>query len=290
MPRSSLETAVSFAAATLLPFAAVTEAFAPAALPLAGSRNAPAKSSVSSLCMATPIPDRRSVIKAGLAGAATLALGVVPAMAQEGDWMQVDDPNGKTYWYNVKTQKTSATNPAGGDAPAAAPAGKEGGAEAKDTATKASKMGGVLTQYKDVNKGFSILRPNGWNQFDTAPGEYDIKWEDIVEKSELLMVGSSPVKSAKSVDALGALDKVGASLATKKKAELVDSKEREIEGVKYYTFTFKQGDAKLGAREVYQLCISKGRLWSVTATTAEKRWAKRKELFDNVMLSFRPRL
>lgn len=66
--------------------------------------------------------------------------------------------------------------------------------------------------------------------------------------------------------------------------------EREIEGVKYYTFTFKQGDAKLGAREVYQLCISKGRLWSVTATTAEKRWAKRKELFDNVMLSFRPRL
>jgi len=25
----------------------------------------------------------------------------------------------------------------------------------------------------------------GWNQFDAAPGEYDIKWEDLVEKSEV---------------------------------------------------------------------------------------------------------
>ena len=53
------------------------------------------------------------------------------------------------------------------------------------------------------------IQPNGWNQFDTAPGEYDVKWEDLVEKSELVMVGSSPVKTATSVDALGDVDTVG---------------------------------------------------------------------------------
>ena len=40
-------------------------------------------------------------------------------------------------------------------------------------------MGGLLEPYKDINKGFSLYRPAGWNQFDSAPGEYDIKWEVI---------------------------------------------------------------------------------------------------------------
>ena len=42
----------------------------------------------------------------------------------------------------------------------------------------------------------------------------------------------------------------GANLAKKKKAVLVDAKTNEKEGVKYYTFVFKAGDDKKGAREV----------------------------------------
>ena len=47
---------------------------------------------------------------------------------------------------------------------------------------------------------------------------------------------------------------------------------------------------KTGAREVYQLCVNKGKLWSVTATTAEKRWEKRKDLYGSIMASFAPKL
>lgn len=43
-------------------------------------------------------------------------------------------------------------------------------------------------------------------------------------------------------------------------------------------------------KQVYQLCINKGKLWSVTATTSEKRWAKRKELYGAIMASFAPKL
>jgi len=52
------------------------------------------------------------------------------------------------------------------------------------------------------------MRPSGWNEFQNAPGEYDVKWEDLVERTELAMVGSNPVKTATSVEALGGIDTV----------------------------------------------------------------------------------
>lgn len=66
--------------------------------------------------------------------------------------------------------------------------------------------------------------------------------------------------------------------------------QRTADGIDYYKFIFKAGDEKIGAREVYQLCVNKGRLWSVTATTSEKRWLKREPFYANVMQSFIPKL
>ena len=242
---------------------------------------------------------RRAIVRSGVAAASTAFLSQVPALAA---WEEYEDDDGTPVWVNEETGEESKTDPTKkkkkgkkAKAPAADTAaepaasapvekGKEGGLP------KISSTSGQVTKYKDINKGFQILKPNGWNQFDTAPGEYDVKWEDLVEKSELVMVGSSPVKTATSVDALGDVDTVGANLAKKKKAVLVDAKTNEKEGVKYYTFVFKADDDKKGAREVYQLCINKGKLWSVTATTSEKRWAKRKELYGAIMASFAPKL
>jgi len=209
--------------------------------------------------------------------------------------------DGTSVWVNSETGEESKTDPSKKKAkkakkekaaePAAAEDAQVAAADKKDGGMpKVSKVSGQVTKFKDINKGFQILKPIGWNQFDTAPGEYDVKWEDLVEKSELIMVGSSPVKSATSVDALGDIQAVGASLAKKKKAKLIDAKENNKDGILYYTFVFKAGDDKAGAREVYQLCVSKGKLWSVTATTAEKRWEKRKDLYGSIMASFAPKL
>eukprot|EP00802_Teleaulax_amphioxeia_P022244 Tamp_22670.p1 GENE.Tamp_22670~~Tamp_22670.p1 ORF type:complete len:313 (-),score=99.42 Tamp_22670:136-954(-) len=244
------------------------------------------------------MPVRRAFIRAGAAAASTAFLAQLPALAADSDWFETEDGD----WYNEVTGESSPTDPrkkakakkskakaapAADEEVAAAPAKGEGKAEGMP---KVSKMSGQISQYKDINKGFSIMKPNGWNQFDTAPGEYDVKWEDLVEKSELVMVGSSPVKSASSVDALGDIDAVGASLAKKKKASLVDAKTNTKDGILFYTFVFKAGDDKKGAREVYQLCVNKGKLWSVTATTTEKRWGKRKDLYGAIMASFAPKL
>ncbi|KAJ1480306.1 PsbP-domain-containing protein [Baffinella frigidus] len=286
---------------------ACAEAFTPgAALPLAGSRSAAtASKSTVNMCAqqsAVQIPSRRAILKAASAASAVLMLGIVPGasfaakaeVAEEvaaapvaaapSDWMEVEDANGKITWYNAKTQKTSALNPTV----------KGTGTKVDDdekAQVKFSRMGGVLTQYKDTSKGFQLMRPSGWNEFQNAPGEYDVKWEDLVERTELAMVGSNPVKSATSVEALGTVDKVAASLAKKKKAKVIEAVERtDDNGIKYYTMVFQAGEGKTGAREVYTLCVYKGRLWSVTTTTSEKRWARREDLYKNMHLSFIPKL
>jgi len=247
---------------------------------------------------------RRAIIRSGVAAASSAFLAQVPALAA-GVWEEFEDDDGTSVWVNSETGEESKTDPskkkkgkgkkaakATAEEPAAAAGGEKVAAADKKEGgmPKVSKVSGQVTKFKDINKGFQILKPIGWNQFDTAPGEYDVKWEDLVEKSELIMVGSSPVKSATSVDALGDVQAVGANLAKKKKAKLIDAKENSKDGILYYTFVFKAGDDKTGAREVYQLCVSKGKLWSVTATTAEKRWDKRKDLYGSIMASFAPKL
>jgi len=262
------------------------------ALPLRANVRATATAAPVSMSAASDgMAVRRAIIKSGVAAASTAFLAQMPALAADSDWFETEDGD----WYNEKTGESSETDPTKKKAKKSK-AGKtlsgEGGAAAKgkDGAKVSTNIRGITSQFKDINKGFSVLKPNGWNQFDSAPGEYDVKWEDLVEKSELVMVGSSNVKSATSVDALGDIDTVGAGLAKKKKAVLADAKENTKDGILYYTFVFKAGDSKKGAREVYQLCVSKGKLWSVTATTTEKRWAKRKDLYGAIMASFVPRL
>ncbi len=106
-------------------------------------------------------------------------LGSSPVWADDAaDWMEVEDPSsGKTYWYNTKTQKTSFEKPGASAAAAPESASSAGSAASSEEKVKISRMGGLLDVYKDINKGFSLYKPTGWNQFEAAPGEYDIKWE-----------------------------------------------------------------------------------------------------------------
>ena len=124
-------------------------------------------------------------------------------------------------------------------------------------------MGGLLEPYNDVGKGWRINKPSGWvrppppprhtpgappsftpppsecaaacrhsqNQFDTLPGVYEMKWEDLVATNrEVLLVATTPVKSTTtSVDMLGDVTEVGRKLGKGKK-ELLSAKAVEKEG------------------------------------------------------------
>jgi len=136
-------------------------------------------------------------------------------------------------------------------------------------------------------QGLKVSRPSGWNQFDGSPETYVVKWSDIINRDELVVLNSTPVKaSTTSVEALGDVQEIGKKLAKGRGAELVEAKARLTEGVLFYEFEFK-GEA---ISELASLCVAKGRLWNLSATAATKRWAKKRDLFKGVIGSFLPKL
>jgi photosystem II oxygen-evolving enhancer protein 2 len=80
---------------------------------------------------------------------------------------------------------------------------------------------------------------------------------------------------------------LGESLAAKRNAKLVRAEEHITDGILFYVFDFAIND---GTHQLLQLCVNKGRIWSLDANTVEKRWPKREELYYNVIGSFMPKL
>jgi photosystem II oxygen-evolving enhancer protein 2 len=133
-----------------------------------------------------------------------------------------------------------------------------------------------------------MMVPSGWNKFDGEVGAYDLKWQDLVDSSENIKISSNPVKSTtSSIDVLGDVQTVGESLAAKRNAKLLSATERQTDGVLFYKFDFAIND---GTHQLLQLCVCKGRVWSIDASAKEKRWDKRVELYNNVLGSFMPKL
>mmetsp|Transcript_15424 Transcript_15424/g.22719 ORF Transcript_15424/g.22719 Transcript_15424/m.22719 type:complete len:231 (-) Transcript_15424:136-828(-) len=158
----------------------------------------------------------------------------------------------------------------------------------EETARVTTRMGGLLEKYQDGPRGFVILAPSGWNKFEGEVGAYDVKWQDLVDPKDNVKISSTPVKSTTtSIDVLGDVKVVGEGLATKRNAKLLSAEERLTDGVLFYKFDFAIND---GTHQLLQLCVNKGKVWSLDANSSEKRWSKRSEMYENILGSFIPKL
>uniref|UniRef100_A0A6S8ZX58 PsbP C-terminal domain-containing protein n=1 Tax=Ditylum brightwellii TaxID=49249 RepID=A0A6S8ZX58_9STRA len=158
----------------------------------------------------------------------------------------------------------------------------------EETPRIVSRMGGLLERYQDGARGLSLLVPSGWNKFEGEVGAYDVKWQDLVDPRENVKISSSPVKSTtSSIDVLGEVQEVGLKLAAKRDAKLIKAEERITDGILFYKFDFAIND---GTHQLLQLCVNKGKVWSLDANTTEKRWSKREEMYNNILGSFLPKL
>lgn len=150
----------------------------------------------------------------------------------------------------------------------------------------AADVSGFVTPYKDLPKGFTILKPNGWNEFEALQDNYDIKWQDVIQPLEFITVLTSPVAKDKSLTDLGTAEQVGTKLATARNAKLINAAEKDIEGIPAYLFEIKRESA----HQLTLLTVNKQKLYSVNASCSEKRWNKREKLLRAVVDSFRPKL
>jgi len=88
-------------------------------------------------------------------------------------------------------------------------------------------------------------------------------------------------------DVLGDVKALGDNLATKRGAKLVSAEERITDGILFYTFDFALEDK---THQLLLLCVNKGKIWSLDANSTEKRYAKREEMYKNILGSFMPKL
>lgn len=151
---------------------------------------------------------------------------------------------------------------------------------------KAGDLSGLVTPYKDLPKGFSILRPSGWNEFEGLQEAYDIKWQDVIQPLEFITVLTTPLGKDKSLRDIGPSDDVGKKLAGGRGGELVKAVEKDIEGVPAYVFEIKKGPT----HQITLLAVNKQKLYSVNASCTERRWPRREKLLRGVVDSFKPKL
>ena len=148
-----------------------------------------------------------------------------------------------------------------------------------------TKMGGLLEKYADVNRGFRLLKPTTWNQFDGEPGAYDVRWVDVVAPAESVTLSTSTYGAGQSIEDLAAVDKLGAKLAAAR-GTLTGARARRSDSILFYDYSF----AGEGRRELLTMCVHKGRLWQLAAKAPEASWGKREALYLNVVGSFVPKL
>ena len=157
--------------------------------------------------------------------------------------------------------------------------------------------------FTDVGRGFRLLRPFGFNEFEGAGGGYLVKFASLFDVDENVVVGSAPATAGKtSITDYGNLQQLGEKLASKRGGKLVSASARETEGIVYYAFQFENPlDPSLprpGSKstkpqavvELYELCVNKGRLWSVQATANDKTFPQREATLRAALDSFIPRL
>lgn len=71
--------------------------------------------------------------------------------------------------------------------------------------------------YSDVGRGFKMLRPFGFNEFDGAGAGYAVKFASLFDVDENVVVGSTPASAGKtSITDYGTLESIGEKLAAKR--------------------------------------------------------------------------
>ena len=166
-----------------------------------------------------------------------------------------------------------------------------------------NKRSSDLQSYSDITKGFKLLRPFGFNEFDGAGGGYAVKFASLFDVDENVVIGSAPATAGKtSIVDYGDVDELGKKLATKRGGTLKSASARQTDGIVFYQFEFEnpldpslprtgpKNNRPTVSIELYELCVNRGRLWSVQATSNDKLFKDHEQTFRHVLASFLPKL
>jgi photosystem II oxygen-evolving enhancer protein 2 len=150
-----------------------------------------------------------------------------------------------------------------------------------------------LKSYVDTGDGYEFLYPNGWQPVKVTNGP-DVVFHDIIERSENVSVVLSSVPEGKTLADLGTPGEVGYQLQKNaiappdsgRKAELVNAESRQSGDKTYYLLEYSVKLPNQRRHNLASVAVSRGKLYTLNASTTEKRWGKLQNLFEQVAKSF----
>ncbi len=152
-----------------------------------------------------------------------------------------------------------------------------------------------LQSYIDNIDGYGFLYPIGWIQVElTQEGGPDVVFHDIINPTENVSVVINAVPDGQSLDDLGSPTEVGYSLqqnalapeGSGRTAELVDAQERNAGESKFYMLEYKVHLPDQDRHDVASVVVHRGQLYTINASTTERRWNRMKDIMQNIVTSF----
>lgn len=150
-----------------------------------------------------------------------------------------------------------------------------------------------LQSYVDSKDGYEFLYPNGWLPVQVSNGP-DVVFHDMIERTENVSVVISSVPQGKSLADLGTPGEIGYQLQKNaiappdsgRKAELVNAESVESGDKTYYLLEYNVKLPNAERHNLASVAVSRGKLYTLNASTTEKRWGKVKNIFEQMAKSF----
>ncbi|MGK7905670.1 MAG: photosystem II reaction center PsbP [Synechococcus sp.] len=152
-----------------------------------------------------------------------------------------------------------------------------------------------LQTYTDRSGLFTFAYPNGMNQVAAAPSNtgQSILFRDLVYGDELVDLTVADYDKADTIDGLGSIPEVGERVANNllapegsgRTATLVNGGSIDRDGQMYYIFEYTLDADGMPRHDMVAVTIKRHKLYTLTASTSERRWNTVKGAFYEVAKS-----
>ena len=159
--------------------------------------------------------------------------------------------------------------------------------------TACSGAGAGLNSFQSPDGRYAFLYPTGWSRVAVSGGP-QVVFHDLINSDETVSLVVSDVDADDELQQLGSAVAVGERLrrdviapeGSGRQADLVEARERDNAGHRFYDLEFAVHLEDRDRHELATVVVDRGRLYTLATSTNEARWSKVKGLFQQVIESF----
>ena len=150
-----------------------------------------------------------------------------------------------------------------------------------------------LEPFTSPDGRYGFLYPTGWTKVAVNSGP-EVVFHDLINSDETLSLVISEVGNDIDLEDLGGADEVGKRFIKEvgftdeagKQVNLIQATERNASGHVFYDLEYSVNLPQVNRHEFATVSIDRGYLYTLAASSSEKRWKTVSNLYEKVVTSF----